>query len=112
MCTLFVTGILMTMPNAAASSELAALLQDVSAADGVRYRTTDDQGVGMDTAKIIPAGSGGGYLAVYHHLIGGAFDVRLATSTDLLHWHYVTTLEDDASQPTIAELSDGGFLVA
>jgi Bacterial Ig domain len=111
-CTLFVTGILVTMPNAAASSELAALLQDVSAADGVRYRTTDDQGVGMDTAKIIPAGSGGGYLAVYHHLIGGAFDVRLATSTDLLHWHYVTTLEDDASQPTIAELSDGGFLVA
>jgi Bacterial Ig domain len=109
---LFVTGILVTMPNAAASSELTALLRDVSAADGVRYRTTDDQGVGMDTAKIIPAGSGGGYLAVYHHLIGGAFDVRLATSTDLLHWHYVTTLEDDASQPTIAELSDGGFLVA
>jgi Bacterial Ig domain len=102
----------MNMPQAAASSELVALLQDVAAADAHRYGTADDQGVGMDTAKIIPAPPGKGYLAVYHHLIGGTFNVRLATSTDLLHWHYVATLESDASQPTIVELSDGGFLVA
>jgi hypothetical protein len=111
-CTLVVTGILVKMPQAAAAPELVTLLQEVSAADGLRYGTRDDQGVGMDTAKIVPAPSGGGYLAVYHHLIGGAFNVRLATSSDLLNWHYLATLEDDASQPTIAELSDGGFLVA
>jgi hypothetical protein len=110
--TLVATGMLVNMPQAAASPELVALLQDVRTADGYRYGTRDDQGVGMDTAKIVPAPSGGDYLAVYHHLIGGAFNVRLATSTDLLHWHYVATLENDASQPTIAELSDGGFLVA
>jgi hypothetical protein len=111
-CTLVVTGMLVKMPQAAASPELVALLQEVSAADGVRYGTRDDQGAGMDTAKIVPAPSGERYLAVYHHLIGGAFNVRLATSTDLLHWHYAATLENDASQPTIAQLSDGGFLVA
>ena len=103
---------LVNMPRDAASPELIALLQDVQAADGHRYGTADDQGVGMDTAKIIPGPPGEGYVAVYHHLIGGIFDVRLATSTDLLNWRYVATLERDASQPTIAELSDGGFLVA
>ena len=100
------------MPEVAASPELVALLQDVQAADGCRYGTADDQGVGMDTAKVVPGPPDEGYLAVYHHLIGGIFDVRLATSTDLLDWRYVATLERDASQPTIAELSDGGFLVA
>jgi hypothetical protein len=103
---------LVHMPQAAASPELVALLEDVTAADGHRYGTADDRGVGMDTAKIIPGPPGKGYLAVYHHLLGGAFDVRLATSTDLLRWRYVATLESDASQPTIAELSGGGFLVA
>jgi hypothetical protein len=103
---------LVNMPQSAASPELVALLQDVTTADGRRYGTTDDRGVGMDTAKIVPGPPGDGYLAVYHHLVGGVFNVRLATSTDLLHWHYVATLENDASQPTIAELSGGGFLVA
>jgi hypothetical protein len=106
------TGMLVNMAQADASAELVALLQDVTAADGVRYGTADDQGVGMDTAKIIPGPPGEGYLAVYHHLVGGAFDVRLATSTDLLQWRYVATLEHDASQPTIVALPDGGFLVA
>jgi hypothetical protein len=103
---------LLNMPHADASPELVALLQDVEAADGHRYGTTDDQGIGMDTVKIIPGPPGVGYLAVYHHLIGGVFDVRLATSTDLLTWHYVATLEHDASQPTIAQHAGGGFLVA
>jgi hypothetical protein len=111
-CTLLATGMLVNMPQSAASPELVALLQDVTTADGRRYGTTDDRGVGMDTAKIVPGPPGDGYLAVYHHLVGGVFNVRLATSTDLLHWHYVATLENDASQPTIAALSGGGFLVA
>ncbi len=107
----FTISSLLATTAQASSSDLVTLLQNVSTADGHRYNTLDDQGVGLDTAKIIPS-SQGGYLAVYHHLIGNVFQVRLATSTDLLQWHYVATLENAASQPTISTLSDGGYLLA
>jgi hypothetical protein len=95
---------------AGSSSELVTLLQDVTRADGSRYHSLDDQQVGMDTLKIIPNPQGG-YLGIYHHLIGTSFQVRLATSSDLLTWHYRTTLVTAASQPTIASLPEGGFVV-
>jgi hypothetical protein len=63
-CTLLATGMLVNMPQSAASPELVALLQDVTTADGRRYGTTDDRGVGMDTAKIVPGPPGDGYRAV------------------------------------------------
>lgn len=96
---------------AVTSPELVTMLQDVSTADGHRYNAVDDQNVGMDTLKII-ANPQGGYIAVYHHLINNVFQVRLATSTNLLTWHYVITLQTAASQPTMATLSDGGVVVA
>jgi hypothetical protein len=96
---------------AGASPELVGLLQDVEGADRSQYQTRDHAGRGMDTAKVIADGPGS-YLAVYHTLFPDGFHVRLATSTDLLEWTYVTTLEERASQPTIAALSGGGFLVA
>jgi hypothetical protein len=89
---------------------LTSRLQDVTQSVGYRYHTTDDTGVEMDTAKIIESPMGG-YLAVYHHNIQGNFFVRLALSFDLLHWKYVMSLEKDASQPTIVQLWDGGFVV-
>jgi hypothetical protein len=94
----------------AASSNPADMLQEVKEAKQ-RYNAVDNQGVGLDTAKII-ARPGGGYLAVYHHLIANAFQVRLARSENLMVWHDAITLENAASQPTIAALSDGGFVVA
>lgn len=104
---------LLTTTAQAASSEPATLLEDVPTVTH-RFNTLDDQDVGMDTAKVISSPSGG-YLTVYHHLFGTAFQVRLAVSRPsgdpLLDWHYVRTLENDASQPTIASLSDGGFVV-
>jgi hypothetical protein len=104
-------GTLLQTAHAAVSSpELVTLLQDVTNADGSRYNAVDDQKVGMDTVKIIPNPQGG-YLGIYHHLINNMFQVRLATSFDLLTWRYRITLEKAASQPTIAWLSDGGFLV-
>ena len=104
-------GTLVQTAQAAVSSpELVTLLQEVTRADGSRYHSVDDQQVGMDTLKIIPNPQGG-YLGIYHHLINNMFQVRLATSFDLLNWHYRITLENAASQPTIASLSDGGFLV-
>jgi hypothetical protein len=96
---------------AGASPELVGLLQDVKGADRSQYDTRDRDGKGMDTAKVIADGRDS-YLAVYHTLFPDGFHVRLATSTDLLDWTYVTTLEERASQPTIAALSGGGFLVA
>jgi hypothetical protein len=104
-------GALVQMAQSAVSSpELVTLLQDVTSADGSHYHTVDDQNVGMDTVKIIP-NPPGGYLGIYHHLISNIFQVRLATSSDLLNWHYRITIENAASQPTIASLPDGGFLV-
>jgi hypothetical protein len=99
-----------TAQAAVSSPELVTLLQEVTRADGSRYHTVDDQNVGMDTVKIIPNPQGG-YLGIYHHLISNIFQVRLATSSDLLTWHYRTTIENAASQPTIASLPDGGFVV-
>jgi len=110
--TLLATELLVHMPQAAASPELVGLLQDVKSSEGRSYGTRDTAGIGMDTAKIIPGPSEGSYLAVYHHLMGSAFEVRVATSTNLLRWEYAATLESGASQPTIAKLSDGGYLVA
>jgi hypothetical protein len=107
---MLLTSTMVNNAHAAAPPELVALLEDVTAADARQYRTTDDQNVGMDTAKII-ANPQGAYLAVYHHLINNVFQVRLATSNDLLDWHYVATLENGASQPTVAALSDNSFVV-
>ena len=110
--TLLAAGLLVHLPPAAASPELVGLLQDVKGSEGRSYGTRDSAGIEMDTAKIIPGPSEGSYLAVYHHLMGSAFEVRVATSTNLLRWEYAATLESGASQPTIAKLSDGGYLVA
>lgn len=90
---------------------LAAAVAEVTAADGYRYQLHDDDGATMDTLKVI-ASPGGGYLGVYHSPSGNRFTVKLATSTDLLNWQHVVDLDHDASQPTIAALPDGSFLLA
>jgi Bacterial Ig domain len=108
---LLVGSTLSSGARAAASPELVALLEDVKGAAASRYGAHDHQGVGLDTAKIIPNPQGG-YLAVYHHLLDNSFQVRLARSANLLDWTYVATLETRASQPTVEKLSDGSFLVA
>ena len=108
---MLLTNIVTGEAPAGASPELVGLLQDVTGADGRSFGTRDSQQKGMDTAKVIADGHDS-YLAVYHTLLPTGFHVRLATSPDLLEWTYVRTLEQRASQPTIAALSDGGFLVA
>ena len=61
----------------------------------------------MDTAKVIQVGAGS-YLAVYTT----GTTVSLATSTDLVNWQWTVDLDHLASQPYIAQESDGSFLVA
>jgi hypothetical protein len=98
-------------PPATAFDRLAALIPDVTTAAGYRYKLRDSDGASMDTLKVIAAPDGG-YLGVYHTAARGRFTVKLAHSSDLLTWRHVADLDADASQPTIAALSDGGFLLA
>jgi hypothetical protein len=87
------------------------LFEDVKTATSHRYGATDNQGYGLDALKIIENPEGG-YLGVYHSLIGGTFQVRLATSIDLFSWTYIRTVELSASQPTIAQAPNDAYLVA
>lgn len=67
----------------------------------------DDKGNTMDTAKVIQT-SPGNYLAVY--ATGNV--IKLATSTDLLNWHYVNDLDTPATQPYIAQGPNSSFMLA
>lgn len=96
-----------------ARNELLRYVGDIPGADGYRYGATDDQGHGMDTAKIIETGSDE-FTAVYSWWSDdlGGFVMSLATSTNLLDWRWRVDLATYASQPYIAEASDGGWVVA
>ena len=98
-------------PSDAMRHEFEGWVQIVTTSDAHEYHATDSAGRTMDTAKII-ADPAGGYLAVYHTYLGGTFYVSVSTSTDLMHWNYQGQLGTNASQPYIAFLSDGGFVVA
>jgi hypothetical protein len=90
---------------------LRSLIEEVTSADARRYAVTDDAGREMHCAKIIE--DGGRYLAVYHStLADGCFHVGLATSADLVDWHHVRDFGPRGSQPTIATVPGGGYLLA
>jgi hypothetical protein len=90
---------------------LRSLIEEATSADGRRYAAADDAGCPMHCAKIIE--DGGEYLAVYHSTLGdGRFHVGLATSADLLSWHRERDFGANSSQPTIAAVPGGGYLVA
>jgi acid phosphatase type 7 len=90
---------------------LQDLVQNVPSATGYRYGAKDSLGNGLDTLKVINSPAGG-YLGVYHTLVGSSYYVRIATSTDVLHWKSVTVLASNGSQPTITRMSDLSFLLA
>jgi hypothetical protein len=100
-----------TLPVKSPAAALSSAIEAVPDATARRYATRDDHGRGMDTLKIIPK-RGGGYLGVYHSGPQGAFRVYVAESRDLLHWTSKAQLDNNASQPTIAALSDSGYLLA
>ena len=89
------------------------LLEDLVGPSGLRHDARDSEGVGLDTLQIIESPAGPGYIGVYHHSIRGEFEVRLATSTDLLAWTYRRTLLPNADMPALAyHARAGGFLLA
>ena len=96
------------------SDELRSLIVDVTAATAHRYRISDDRGRSMDTLKVIARPETSSFAAVYHtwNDADQAFHVHLATSTDLLSWSWQAELAVKASQPTIAAVPGGGYVVA
>lgn len=103
-------------PSDPTRAQLRTIVENVTQADGKRYALHDDAGHTMDTVKVIQDDAGG-YLAVSHFMsTDGHFRVNLATSSDLLTWHWVRELAGSdtgpASQPTIAQASNGGFVLA
>jgi hypothetical protein len=76
-----------------------------------RYNAKDDKGCGLDTIKIIENPEGG-YLGVYHSNISNILQVRLASSTDLLHWTHIRMIDQEAAQPTIAKAPNMAYIIA
>ncbi len=92
---------------------LRSLIEEVTASDARRYAVTDDLGRELHCAKIIQEPGGGTYLAVYHSMLGdGRFHAALAASADLLNWYHMRDFGPGSSQPTIAAVPGGGYLVA
>ena len=111
LCGLLALAALLPASARAGEAEFMDLVQDVRSASGYRYSARDDRGDSMDTLKIV-TNPAGGYVGVYHITVAGRRHVRVGTSTDLLHWKARTVLANDGSQPTIARLAGGTFLVA
>ena len=97
----------------AVSGALQAYLEDVRGAAGRRYAERDDRGHELDGLAILPA-QDGGYVGVSHWWSAppGEFHIGLSTSSDLLTWTWRAELARRGSQPSIAEASDGGYVVA
>lgn len=106
---------LVVTPDDARGVKLAGLL-DPQAADTFVAAARDDLGRSLDGLDVIaaPPGQGvpGRYIGVYHTFLGGRFVTQLATSDDLTTWTHRADLDSHASQPTLAALPDGGFVLA
>ena len=107
---LFLVSLALPACAAADQARLESILQDVPSATSYRYGARDNLGTSLDTLKVIDNPQGG-YLGVYHTISNGVYQVKLATSTDLLNWTFRTNLANHASQPAIAKMTDGGYVV-
>lgn len=97
-------------PSGKARAELISILQREKTPIA-SHQTVDNTGFTVDTIKVIRSPAGG-YLGVYHVNKSETFDVRVATSSDLINWTYRATLAHGGHDPTIRQLSDGSFLLA
>lgn len=98
----------------AARTELLSLITDVTQATAYRYKLEDDQGRHMGPMDVIWVPEADRFAAVYFSWDGvdQAFHTHVATSVDLLDWAWEVELADLASQPSIAAMPDGGYVVA
>jgi len=97
--------------DAEARAELRYYIEQVIRATARTYSVHDDAGHTMDGLKVIASAAAGGFIGVYQTYRAGTFDAHLATSTDLLNWHWRVTLARQAAQPTI-KAAGNGYVVA
>ncbi len=87
-------------------------LENITTATKKRMRTRDSEGRGLDTLDVIPDPAGKGYLGFYHSRVNREFELRFATSQDLMTWKYERTLLPNADMPAIKYLTARkGFLL-
>ena len=96
---------------AEARTELRHYIEQVTRAAARKYALHDDAGHTMDGLKVIASADAGGFIGVYQTANATTFDAHLATSTDLLNWHWRVTLARQAAQPTI-KAAGNGYVVA
>ncbi|MEA2155453.1 MAG: hypothetical protein QOE11_1593 [Solirubrobacteraceae bacterium] len=106
---------LVVTPDDDRGVRLAGLLEP-KAADVFVGHARDDLGNsldGLDVAAAVPGqGVPGRYIGVYHVLVAGVFVAKVATSDDLTTWIWRADIDTHASQPVLATLPDGGFVLA
>lgn len=110
-------------------SDVAALFSDVTSSTAHRYDLKDSQGAQMACVHVYAAADpsafgGDGYFGVYQSFVSsagmtafrgdaaGEFEVRLASSSDLMTWTFRRTLLQNADMPFIARASNGWLLLA
>jgi hypothetical protein len=101
-------------PSDGPRAALRSIVENVNTADGKTYNAKDNTGKTMDCLKII-ANPAGGYIGVYHTMIGGTFKVNLASSTDVLHWTWIREFAGSnnggASQPDVKATGNAFIMV-
>jgi len=55
--------------------------------------------------------NGDSYLGLYQSYVDEQFDVRLATSSDLIHWTYRITLVTNADMPYLIRVPNSPWLL-
>jgi len=106
---------LVVTPDDGRGVRLAGLL-DPKAAETFVANARNTTGNSLDGLDVVaaPPGQGvpGRYIGVHHTLVNGVYVTKLATSDDLRTWTQRADLDTHASQPSLAVLPDGGFVVA
>jgi hypothetical protein len=96
--------------RAQSRDSLASIVERVDRTTGHRYGAKDNRGAPLEGLKVVQVD--GRNIGVYHSPGGGRFNVHVATSDDLTSWKRRETIDEDASQATIAVLPGGSLLVA
>ncbi|MEO8425458.1 MAG: hypothetical protein ABI595_16295 [Actinomycetota bacterium] len=98
----------------AARAELLGLITDVTQATAYRYKLTDDLGHHMGPMDVIWVPEAGRFAAVDFSWddTDQAFHLHVTTSTNLLDWTWEVELARQASMPSIAAMTGGGYVVA
>lgn len=96
--------------NAGPPASVARYFTDVAGAAGHRYDLQDDTGKQMACTHVVP-GTHAPYVALSHAQVGSEFEVRLATSDDLLSWTFGHAVLPNADMPYPFTVAANGWVV-